>query len=61
MLRDFASTSRAMHDEYVRRHATPPEPLEEPRHGLRRTLGETLIHLGERLTRDERKPVEEAA
>lgn len=61
MLRDFVSTSTQMHSEYVRRHANPPEPLEQPRHGLREALGQTLIHLGERLVRIERQPVDEAA
>ncbi|MGD2042055.1 MAG: hypothetical protein PVJ28_00275 [Acidimicrobiia bacterium] len=61
MLRDFINQSAGFHDEYVRRHANPPEPLEQPRHGLRRALGMTLIHLGERLTRTEHTPGQKAA
>lgn len=61
MLRDFVSTTRYMHEEHVRRHANPPEPLEQPRHGLREAIGQTLIHLGERLVRVDRQPVDEAA
>jgi len=61
MLRDFVTTSAAMHDEYMRRHANSPEPLEQPRHGLRRAIGETLIQLGERLARVEPPPIDRAA
>lgn len=61
MLRDFVQHAAGLHEEYVRRNANPPEPLEQPRHGLRRALGMTLIHLGERLARAEDAPVEKAA
>lgn len=61
MLRDFVTTTRHIHEEKVRRHASPPEPLEQPRHGLREAIGQTLIHLGERLVRADRESVEEAA
>ncbi|HEX6286979.1 MAG TPA: hypothetical protein VFZ80_05795 [Acidimicrobiia bacterium] len=61
MLRDFTSTSRYMHAEYVRRRVNHPEPLEQPRHGLRKALGQSLIHLGERLARIDPQPVDEAA
>ncbi|MFZ0013687.1 MAG: hypothetical protein WAL25_06165 [Acidimicrobiia bacterium] len=61
MLRDFVTTSTAMHHEYMRRHANSPEPLEQPRHGLRKTIGETLIHLGERLARVEPRHTDRAA
>lgn len=61
MLRDFLTTSRYVHDEYLRRRINHPEPLEQPRHGLRRALGQGLIHLGERLARVEPHPVDRAA
>lgn len=58
---DFVSTSTYMHDEFARRHVNPPEPLEQPRHGLRETIGHTLILLGERMARVESSSVERAA
>ncbi|HEX6220605.1 MAG TPA: hypothetical protein VF115_05890 [Acidimicrobiia bacterium] len=61
MLRDFLTTSSYVHAEYLRRHSSHPEPLEQPRHGLRRAIGQSLIHLGERLARVEHHPVDEAA
>lgn len=61
MLSDFVSRSTYVHDEYVRRHVNPPEPLEQPRHGLRKTIGRTLIHLGERLAKVESRSVDRAA
>lgn len=61
MLSDFVNTSRYVHEEYVRRHARHPEPLEQPRHGIRQAIGERLIHLGERLTNVESEPLDTAA
>lgn len=61
MLRDFLSTSSHMHAEYLRRRIDHPEPLEQPHHGLRKALGQSLIHLGERLARTDHQPVDEAA
>jgi len=61
MLRDFLSPSSYMHAEYLRRRANHPEPLEQPRHGLRKVLGQGLIHLGERLARIDHNPIDEAA
>ena len=61
MLSDFVSTTRYVHEEYLRRHVNTPEPLEQPRHGLRYRIGETLIHLGERLVGQERATFDEAA
>ena len=61
MLSDFVSTTRYIHEEYLLRHANSPEPLDQPRHGLRHAIGETLIHLGERLVGVERPTFDEAA
>lgn len=61
MLKDFQTPSRYVHDEYLRRHGSHPEPLEQPRHGLRQAIGLRLIHLGERLAEVDPRPVNEAA
>lgn len=61
MLKDFVTTSRYMHEEHLRRHASHPEPLEQPRHGLRTAIGQRLIHLGERLAGANRQTDREAA
>lgn len=62
MSADFVTRARAFHAEYLRRAANHPEPLEQARHGLRRALGQRLIHLGERLARIEHdSPLREAA
>lgn len=61
MLKDFLTTSNYMHAEYLRRRVNHPEPLEQPRHGLRKAIGQSLIHLGERLVRVEHTPIDEAA
>jgi hypothetical protein len=50
------SAARQVHDEYLRRHVKSPGPLEQPRHGLRRVIGESLIALGERLALPETHP-----
>lgn len=49
MFADLYTHAQAYHLEYVRRHVNPPEPLEQPRRGLRQAIGNGLIHLGERL------------
>lgn len=61
MLNDFVNGTPAIHHEYLRRQSRSPEPLEQPRHGLRRVIGETLISIGQRLARVERRPADEAA
>lgn len=62
MLRELAISSKHYHDEYMRRHIRFPEPLERTRHDLRRVLGQSLIHLGERLVRvDQVSHLDEAA
>ena len=62
MSADFVTRARYLHSEHVRRNVNHPEPLEQPRHGLRRALGHRLIHLGERLARVEhRRGLREAA
>lgn len=62
VFRELPISSRHYHDEYVRRHVRIPEPLERPRHDLRRALGVSLIHLGERLAKVETTPqLDEAA
>lgn len=62
MFSDLYPRAKHFHDEYTRRHVNPPEPVEHPRHTLKRALGHGLIHLGERLAEVERSPsVDEAA
>lgn len=56
MHRELTISSKHYHDEYVRRHVKLPEPLERTRHDLRRALGQSLIHLGERLAKVEHPP-----
>ena len=57
MLRELAISSKYYHDHYTRRHIRLPEPLERTtRHDLRRVLGKSLIHLGERLVRVDHVP-----
>lgn len=53
MLRELVISSRHYHDEYLRRHVRLPEPLERSRHELRRAIGQSLIHFGERIARVE--------
>lgn len=53
MFRELTTSSRHYHDEYIRRHIRLPEPPERSRNELRRAIGESLIHLGERLARVE--------
>lgn len=53
MFVDLTIKHRTYHQEYVRRHVNPPEPL-EPRQGLRRALGNRLIHIGQRLAETDR-------
>lgn len=62
MFADLYTRAQAYHLEYVRRHVNPPEPLEQPRHGLRRAIGSRLIHLGEKLAQsDPTLPFDRAA
>lgn len=62
MHREMEISSRLYHDEYTRRHVHLPEPLERTRHHLRWAIGQSLIHLGERLARaDEAPSLDEAA
>lgn len=61
MLSDFVTLTPHLHDERLRRRASHPEPLEQPRHGLLTAIGNTLIHLGERLAKVEPLAVEDAA
>lgn len=62
MMRELITSTRHYHDEYFRRHAKIPEPVERPRHELRRAIGHSLIHLGERLARvDQTSRFDEAA
>ncbi|MFP3882812.1 MAG: hypothetical protein ACLFRT_01455 [Actinomycetota bacterium] len=56
MLRELAISSKHYHDDYMRRHIRLPEPLERTRHDLRRALGQSLIHLGERLVKVDHVP-----
>jgi len=56
MHRELAISSKHYHDDYMRRHIRFPEPLERTRHDLRRVLGQSLIHLGERLVRVDHVP-----
>lgn len=53
MLSELVISSRRYHAEYVRRHVRLPEPLERSRHELRRAIGQSLIHIGERIARVE--------
>lgn len=62
MHRELAISSQHYHDDYMRRHIQLPEPLERTRHDLRHALGQSLIHLGERLVRVDHVPhLDEAA
>lgn len=61
MLRDFVTTTDAMHAEYLRRNAPINEPLDPPRHRIRAAIGQSLIQLGERLARADSHPVGKAA
>lgn len=62
MHRELALSAQHYHDEYRRRHVRTPEPLERPRHDLRRAIGQSLIHFGERLAKVETAPqLDEAA
>lgn len=54
MFSDLYPRAMRYHYEYTRRHVNPPEPLEQPRHNLRRVIGHSLIHLGERLAEVDR-------
>lgn len=54
MFSDLYPLAKGYHDEYTRRHVNPPEPLELPRHNLKRAIGHGLIHLGERLAEVDR-------
>lgn len=62
MFSDLYPRALRYHDEYARRNANPPEPLEQPRHNLRQAIGHDLIQLGERLAEVDRpQSVERAA
>jgi hypothetical protein len=62
MFSDLVKTYHHYHQEYTRRHVSLPEPLDQPRHGLKETIGYSLIHLGERLAKvDRAQSVDEAA
>lgn len=61
MHRELVISSRHYHDEYLRRHVRLPEPLERSRHELRRAIGQSLIHIGERLARVDVPELDEAA
>lgn len=54
MFTDLYRLTKGYHDEYARRHVNPPEPVEHPRHRLKRAIGHSLIHLGERLAQVDR-------
>ena len=46
MFVDLSTRYRTYHQEYVRRHVSPPEPVEPPtRHGLKRAIGHRLIRI----------------
>ena len=57
---DFIASAPSMHAEVRRRRHRSPEPPRQPRHGLRRAIGQALIHMGERLAGDRRRTVGEA-
>jgi hypothetical protein len=61
VLKDFVTLAQPLQEERVRRHASHPEPLEQPRHGLRTAIGNTLIQLGERLVKVHPLRVDDAA
>ncbi len=62
MFADLYTRAGGYHDEYARRHVNPPEPLEQPRLGLRQAIGNRLIHLGEKLAQpDPTQPFGRAA
>lgn len=61
MHRELAISSKHYHDEYMRRHMRYPEPLERHRHELRKAIGQSLIHIGERLAKVDSSQLGEAA
>jgi len=62
MFSDLYPRAKGYHDEYTRRHVNPPEPQELARHNLKRAIGHSLIHLGERLAEvDRSQSVDRAA
>lgn len=61
MFVDLTTRFHSYHQEYVRRHVNPPEPLEPSRQGWRQAIGQSLIHLGERLADSPRPPIDRAA
>jgi hypothetical protein len=62
MFSDLYPLAKGYHDEYTRRHVNPLEPPEQPRHNLKRAIGHSLIHLGERLAElDNPQSVDRAA
>lgn len=54
MFSDLYPFAKRFHEEYTRRHFNTPEPLEQPRHNLKRAIGHSLIHFGERLAEVDR-------
>ena len=62
MFSDLYTRYRSYHQEYTSKSRNLPEPLDQPRHGLKEAIGHGLINLGERLAHVERpQPVEKAA
>ncbi len=61
MFTDLYTAHKAYHEEYTRRYVDLPEPLDQPRHGLKETIGYSLIHLGEKLVNVDRSRTVDAA
>ena len=43
------TSAKAIQNERLRRFGPRAQPLEPPRHALRERIGQTVIHLGERI------------
>lgn len=61
MHRELEISARHYHDHYLRSNVRIPDPLDRSRHELRKTIGQSLIHIGERIARVDDPQLDEAA